>query len=338
MLKSNGFNVRLTRGVVVTVLLLLITGTLAIGSFLPVKAAAPAQAQDATPTPGNMMDSDMMGERMMNGDMSMSEMGTMIDQMMAQMNSIMGTIPVTGTIPMCGMPTMTGAMPMAGMMPTTNTLPISGTMSMSDMGMMMQMMGMMQMQMGCMQIMMGTMMSGGMMDGGIMGEGLKEENATPEATQAAPAVTATVEPSATATVSESSESSEPEVAASDSDRPTPVLAPTPQSATAGAVTIEAIPLPAEKLLEFAFAITLETHSVELDFDLAERATLMIGKANFPATTWEHDAPNGHHVVGTLNFTIDQPAYAALAEVDEVTLELRDIDGQLVTLGFAVDEK
>jgi hypothetical protein len=177
-------------------------------------------------------------------------------------------------------------------------------------------------------------MSGDMMGEGMMDEGMMERNSTPKAPQAAPGVTTTVEPSAIATVSESSE---PEAAASDSDLPAPALATTPQSATAGAVTVEAIPLPAGELLELAFTITLETHSVELDFDLAERSTLRIGKANFPATTWEPDASSGHHVVGTLNFTIDQSAYAALAEVDEVTLELQDIDGQLVTLGFAVNK-
>lgn len=146
MLKSVQLHTRLTRNlVVVAILLLLAVGTLAIGFLLPVQADPLAQEQDATPTPGSMMDDSMMGD-----GMSMAEMGAMMDQMMANMNSMMAMMPVSGTMP------MSGAMPM------------SGTMSMADIGMMMQMMGMMQMHMGQMQMMMGAMMSGDMMGSGMM--------------------------------------------------------------------------------------------------------------------------------------------------------------------------
>ena len=206
MLKSNGLHMRLTRNiVVVTVFLLMAISALASGLWLPVKAAAPAQGQDATPTPGSMMDGGMMGQ-----GMSMAEMGAMMDQMMGHMQSMMGTMsmagttpmsgtmpmagtmPMSGTIPMTGMMDsgmmqmctmmpmgdsmpMTGTMPMTGMMPMSGTMPMSDMMSLEHMGTMMQMMGMMQMHMGCMQMMMGAMMSGSMMgedmmDNGTMGD------------------------------------------------------------------------------------------------------------------------------------------------------------------------
>jgi hypothetical protein len=244
--------------------------------------------------------------------MSMAEMGAMMDEMMVQMASM----PMTSTA------SMSGTVPMSAMM--------------ADMGQMMQMMGMMHQQMGQMQMMMGAMMSGnmmgeGMMDGGMMGEGMGTQNTTPETTQPTPEVTATTEPTAT------TENSGENAGASDSSHPAPTLAATPQNATAGAITIEAVPLATDELLDITFEITLETHSVELDFDLAELATLTIGETSFPAISWTPDAPSGHHVAGTLHFTIDHPAHAVLAEVDEVTLELRDIDGQQVTLRFAVSE-
>lgn len=188
-------------------------------------------------------------------------------------------------------------------------------------------------------MMMGAMMSGDMMESGMMGEGMMGEgmgNVAPEAAETAPDATATVGPNATAVVTESTESSEPEAETSDSGHPTAVLAAVPQGATAGAITVDATPLTTDELLDVAFAVTLETHSVELDFDLAERAILTIGEFSFPASSWSPDAPSGHHVEGTLHFTIDHPAHAALAEVDAVTLELQDIDGQLVTLSFAAE--
>ena len=279
-------------------------------------------------------------------NMSMAEMGAMMDEMMAKMEGMMATMPMTGT--------MTGMMPGSGMMP------MSDMMSMADMGHMMQMMGMMHQQMAHMQMMMGTMLSGDMMcdqmmgegmmgegmmcgdmmKGGMMGEGMMEQgmgnkDATPEATPTAtPEATPEAQPSATAVVTGTAE---PEGAAQATPHPDHPLATAPQSATAGAITVEAIPVIDDEILNVAFAITLETHSVELDFDVAERATLTIGDASFAATSWIPDAPSGHHVTGTLHFTIDHPAHAALMEVGKVTIDLHDIDGEHVTLNFAVAE-
>ena len=101
--------------------------------------------------------------------------------------------------------------------------------------------------------------------------------------------------------------------------------------------LEATPLTTDDVLDVAFAIKLETHSVELDFNLAERATLTIGDATFTATSWEPDAPSGHHITGVLRFTIDHPAHASLFDVDQLTLELHDIDGAQVTLNFPLEK-
>ena len=108
---------------------------------------------------------------------------------------------------------------------------------------------------------------------------------------------------------------------------------TVQKAVAGAITVEVTPLTTGDVLDVAFAVALDTHSVDLGFDLAERATLTIGTAKFAATAWEPETTGGHHVPGVLRFVIDHPAHAQLYEVGEVTLELHDIDGQHVTLNF-----
>lgn len=292
-------------------------------------ASSQAVAPNSSTRQAMMDSSSSTTSTMPMSGMSMAEMGAMMDKMMAQMSSMMASMPMTGTASMAGTTSTTD----------TASMPMPGMMSMTEMGQMMQMMGMMHQKMGQMQMMMGAMMSGDMMKSGMMGEGMMGEgmgNAAPEAAETAPDATATVEPNATAVVTESTESSEPEAATSDAGHPTAVLAAVPQGATAGAITVDATPLTTDELLDVAFAVTLETHSVELDFDLAERATLTIGELSFPASSWSPDTPSGHHVEGTLHFTIDHPAHAALAEVDNVTLELQDIDGQLVTLSFAVE--
>lgn len=313
------------RPLAVTTFLILVGLLMTLYLTPPVRAVARIQSAE----PNNGTSQMMENSGLISSTMSMADMGAMMADMMAQMSSMMASMP------------MTAAASIPGTTSTTDTasMPMPGMMSMAEMGQMMQMMGMMHQKMGQMQMMMGVMMSSDMMESGMMGEGMMGEgmgNAAPEAAETAPDATATVEPNATEVVTESTESSEPEAATSDSGHPTAVLAATPQSATAGAITVDATPLTTDELLDVAFAVTLETHSVELDFDLAERAILTIGEFSFPATSWSPDTPSGHHVEGTLHFTIDHPAHAALAEVDNVTLELQNIDGQLVTLSFAVE--
>lgn len=294
--------------------------------FVPAQAAAPAQMDHDTATPTPAATGEEMNGDMMHGTMSMAEMGQMMDEMMAQMQSMMAMMPADDDESKPGMLSMHEM-----------------SMMHQHMAMMHQQMGMMHQHMGMMQMMMGMMMSHGMMGEGMMGEGMMgegmmgegmDETATPTPAAAAPEAAATDQPAATATP-EPVASATPTAAVDHTDHPAPGLATTAQKATAGAVTVEAVPLVTDDVLDVAFAITLETHSVELDFDLAERATLTIGDAKFPGASWQPNAPDGHHVEGVLHFTIDHPAHALLFEVDTITLELREIDEATVTLTFAV---
>jgi len=55
-----------------------------------------------------------------------------------------------------------------------------------------------------------------------------------------------------------------------------------------------------------FAITLDTHSVELDMDLTE-ATLEVAGAAWAVAGWSGDGPSGHHREGELRFDPAGPA-------------------------------
>lgn len=50
-----------------------------------------------------------------------------------------------------------------------------------------------------------------------------------------------------------------------------------------------------------FAITLDTHSEELDMDLVAGAALVVNGAKWPAAAWDGDGPSGHHREGRLVF-------------------------------------
>lgn len=49
-----------------------------------------------------------------------------------------------------------------------------------------------------------------------------------------------------------------------------------------------------------FAITLDTHSVDLSADLT-RATLEVAGVTWPVEAWSGDGPGGHHREGDLHF-------------------------------------
>lgn len=50
-----------------------------------------------------------------------------------------------------------------------------------------------------------------------------------------------------------------------------------------------------------FAVTLDTHSEELDMDLVAGARLIVDDTEWPATAWDGDGPSGHHREGRLRF-------------------------------------
>jgi hypothetical protein len=253
-----------------------------------------AQRPTATPVPTAQNNGTMP----VTGTMTMAEMGAQMDKMMAHMPNMMASMSMTSTMSMMG-----------------------DGMSMHEIGQMMQMMGMMHQRMGQMQMMMGAMMTGDTTQDGSTEGGMMEESATPEPSKD------------TREATNPSEISEPATTKEEANHAAPTLATEPQTATVGAITIEATPLTPKELLEIAFTVTLETHSVDLNFDLAERATLTIDQASFPATSWEPDASSGHHVSGILRFTIDHPAHAALSEAKNITLNLDEIDSEPATLTF-----
>lgn len=52
----------------------------------------------------------------------------------------------------------------------------------------------------------------------------------------------------------------------------------------------------------AFAVVLDTHSVELDLDIAGNARFVVDGTTWTDATWDGAGPGGHHREGTLHFT------------------------------------
>lgn len=100
----------------------------------------------------------------------------------------------------------------------------------------------------------------------------------------------------------------------------------PQAGNQGAVTFAVTPLnlnnPSGAL---EFEVTMDTHSVELDMDLAALATLSADNGlSAQATSW--DAPRGgHHVSGILSFPAAVDGRPLLEGAGNLTLIIRDVD-------------
>jgi hypothetical protein len=82
----------------------------------------------------------------------------------------------------------------------------------------------------------------------------------------------------------------------------PEQAPDSQSATQSPVTVEVVPVAlAKDSPRWEFRVALNTHSLELNEDMAE-ATVMVGNGReYPPLGWEGDGPGGHHREGILRF-------------------------------------
>lgn len=81
-----------------------------------------------------------------------------------------------------------------------------------------------------------------------------------------------------------------------------------QTNNQGNVEVKVEPLDVTKSSQnWKFKITLDTHSVELDYDLTKKVTLVDeqGKELKPIT-WEGAGPGGHHREGTLKFRAVTP--------------------------------
>ena len=56
-----------------------------------------------------------------------------------------------------------------------------------------------------------------------------------------------------------------------------------------------------------FKVSFDTHSVELNLDVAARARLVVGSSTWPTIGWSGDGPGGHHRQGQLRFDPAGPA-------------------------------
>ena len=75
-----------------------------------------------------------------------------------------------------------------------------------------------------------------------------------------------------------------------------------QSNNENGVRIDATPVELKAGSEVRFELRMNTHSVELNQDLAAISSLSDNKGNtFQATGWDGSPPGGHHRSGTLSF-------------------------------------
>jgi len=79
-----------------------------------------------------------------------------------------------------------------------------------------------------------------------------------------------------------------------------------QEVAAGEVTVTITPMRIDAR-GAAFALAFDTHSVDLDLNVAATAELLVGSTTWTDPAWEGDGPGGHHREGTLRFTADGPA-------------------------------
>lgn len=94
----------------------------------------------------------------------------------------------------------------------------------------------------------------------------------------------------------------------------------PKEHAGGNVTVLVTPKSLTPTQPVIFELTFDTHSIELDFDIARASTLVDDSdATFGEPAWEGSPPGGHHRKGTLTFPkpLDPTAKS-------VTLTLRDI--------------
>ncbi len=94
----------------------------------------------------------------------------------------------------------------------------------------------------------------------------------------------------------------------------------------GAVIVEVTPLNLDDASEqLEFDVALETHSVDLNMDLATLATLTTDAGvTIPAMLW--DAPRGgHHVSGKLIFPAQKDGKSLLDGASKLTLTILNID-------------
>jgi len=93
----------------------------------------------------------------------------------------------------------------------------------------------------------------------------------------------------------------------------------------GAVTVEITPPADPSGDRLDFEVSMNTHSVELNMNLAELATLSTDRGmNAPALVWDGQQ-GGHHVSGTLSFPASVDGISLLDGATKITLTLVSVD-------------
>lgn len=270
--------------------------------FLTASPSTPALAANATSDwrqmNGHMPMTDTMS---MTGTMPMTESMSMHQRDMGPHMVMMGRMmQMTGMMmQMMGhmhemmeadMPMMHGAMPVTGTMPMSDSMDMDMMdMDMMDMSAMHEQMGQMMKMMAAMHEMMGMMP--GAMHGG-----------TP--------VTNTTSLSGTTDAG---------------------LANLTQTVQVGTVEIKVTPLnlPDTEAATLDFAIELNSHSQEIDIDLAKTASLTIADRSLNPTVWETAIPKGHHIQGVLQFSrTAEDGSALLADAPEISLVIGGLPGDV----------
>lgn len=97
----------------------------------------------------------------------------------------------------------------------------------------------------------------------------------------------------------------------------------PQSKTMGAVEITATPISTATGKEVVFELSMNTHSVELNYDYTKVVTLADDRGNtYQPTKWT-GGNSGHHLKGELVFA------ALSGNPKELTLTARGIDNETI---------
>jgi hypothetical protein len=100
-------------------------------------------------------------------------------------------------------------------------------------------------------------------------------------------------------------------------------------AQAGAVkiTVTAANLWDAEAATLDFTVELNSHSEEIDIDLAKTASLRIGDDEVTPVAWETASPKGHHVTGVLRFDrLDENGESLFSDATETSLVIRGLPG------------
>lgn len=80
----------------------------------------------------------------------------------------------------------------------------------------------------------------------------------------------------------------------------------------------------------AFTIAFDTHSVDLDLDVADHATLTVDRQTWTDPAWNGSGPGGHHREGALTFVSSGPV------AGDAVLTIDGLD-EAVTARWALSE-